>query len=141
MNIRWTSRLSLAQEIPRLKGLRLEVYTAIKAWNPAIDGPGPTREQLAEKLNRKECSICARISELLGHRYEEGQHIYDPELASIQTSSLVINPKSGKQAETFIALDYREDQIKPAEPKQGQFLLFPDLQPSEKRISGAFQTD
>lgn len=139
MNIRWTSRLSLAQELPRLKGLRLEVYSAIKAWNPATDGPGPTREQLAEKLGRKESSICGRVSELLGYRYEDGERIHCPELVCIEGSSLVVNPKSGKQAETFIALDYQEErqQTKVADDGQIEFLGF-DYS-SGNDISGAFQ--
>ena len=142
MNIRWTSRLSLSQELPRLTGLRLEVYTAIKAWNPATDGPGPTREQLAEKLGRKESSICARIKELLGNRYKKDESGFFPELVCIELGPIVQNPKTGKSAETFIALEYREERIEtPAKPitdDGGQSLLFPDIQTAENRFPGAF---
>jgi hypothetical protein len=127
--IRWSSRLSLATEADRLDGLRLEVYAAIKAWDPVKDGPGPTREQLAERLGRKESSICGRVNELMGYRHKE----WHLDLAVIERGPMVTNPSTGKPAETLVALGYRAETLRPqVDPRTGQtsFLDGLDIPPS-----------
>lgn len=94
MAIRWTSRLALAQIEQDLRGLRLEVYLAIKRWDPADHGPGPSIEDLARVLKRKESSICGRLAEL-------------KEVEAIEEAPLKVN-RSGKEAMTYRALAYRE---------------------------------
>lgn len=61
MAIQYTSRLGLASTIENLKGLQLEVYNAIANWQAE---KGPTIEDLAETVGRKESSICGRVNEL-----------------------------------------------------------------------------
>ncbi len=97
MAIRYTSRLALAELSDSLTGLRLEVYRAIAKWDPAARGPGPSIEDLATELGRKECSICARVSELRKAGLIEE--------APIKTNS------SGMRAMTYRALDYREPSV------------------------------
>lgn len=110
MPIRWTSRLGLASVIDSLHGLRLEVYQAIAEWDPVLDGPGPTREQIAHRIGRKESSVCGRVHELI-------------KLGCIRTGPMVTNPLSGKQAETLVALQFRNEPIYKTEDS-GQLLLF-----------------
>ena len=126
MNIRWTSRLALTQELDKLQGLRLEVYSAIKAWDISKDGSGPTREQLAEKLGRKESSICGRVNELI----KQG---------CVTVNTMVLNPKTGKSAESLIAYSYREESQQITVADDGQMEFFSSGQTSRNVNSGAFQ--
>jgi predicted ArsR family transcriptional regulator len=60
--IAYTSRLSLRETVRGLAGLQAEVYAAILAW-PG-EGAGPSIQELAVRLRRKEGSICGRIDKL-----------------------------------------------------------------------------
>ena len=95
MPIRWTSRLSLATEVDRLPKSRRAVYAAIRDWNPASDGPGPSIEDIATRTGMKEHSVSGRVNELKHGRV-------------IAEGPLKLN-NSGKHAMTYIALGYRED--------------------------------
>lgn len=94
MPIRWTSRLAVAELVDELAGRRLEVYSAIRAWDPVEQGPGPSIEDLAKVTGRKESTVCARIDELRKH----GLIAEGP----LKTNS------TGKQAMTYIALAWCE---------------------------------
>lgn len=94
MPIRWTSRLAVAELTEELAGRRLEVYTAIRAWDPVEHGPGPSIEDIARVTERKESTVCARIDELR-------------KLSLIVEGPLKTN-STGKQAMTYIALSWRE---------------------------------
>lgn len=106
MPIRWTSRIALRDMAEQLNGLRLEVYAAIKAWDPVIQGPGPSIEDLAAVTGRKECSICGRLAELR-------------ELELIVDGPVKQNT-SGKRAITYMALAWREPEAVPARAEQGE---------------------
>jgi predicted transcriptional regulator len=92
MSIRYTSHAALASLESTLTGLRLEVYTTIRAWHPIDKGPGPSIEDLATTLHRKECSICGRLNELR-------------DLGLITEGPVKVN-HTGKQALTYIAISY-----------------------------------
>ena len=62
MPIQYTSRVAFKMIADDLSGLRQEVYEAIKAW--PYDKPGPSIEDLAEVLQRKESSMAGRVHEL-----------------------------------------------------------------------------
>lgn len=133
MPIRWTSRKALTEELDQLHGLRLDVYEAIRDW-PASQ-QGPTREQLAAKLHRKESSICGRVNELL-----------HAEL--VAAGPLVKNPTTGKHAESLIAIAYREEVFQPApaitpddcqSDASGQLDFFSAVHKPCKPLSGAFK--
>ena len=94
MPIRITSRIALADIAHRLTGLRLEVYTAIRAWDPVKRGPGPSIEDLAKLLHRKESSICGRLAEL--------------KAAEVIAEGPIKENQSGKRAITYVALEYRD---------------------------------
>lgn len=94
MPIAWTSRLSIAQLADELSGRRLEVYTAIRTWDPVISGPGPSIEDLAQVTGRKECTICGRLNELR-------------EMGLVVCGPLKRN-STGKDAMTYIAKAWRE---------------------------------
>jgi hypothetical protein len=62
MPIAYTSRIGYRAIQEDLRGLQREVWEAIRTWpHPHI---GPSIEDLARKLGRKESSICGRIAEL-----------------------------------------------------------------------------
>ena len=103
--IRWTSRLALATEIDRLPRSRRVVYDAIRAWDPAISGPGPSIEDIAARTGMKEHSVSGRVNEL--KRAE-----------AIAEGPLKLN-NSGKQAMTYIAIGYREPQYNYGQSGQG----------------------
>lgn len=92
MPIAWTSRLSLASLEDELTGLRLEVYTAIRAWSGPV---GPSSEDLAQTLGGKESSICGRINEL--------RDIHE----AIEDAPIKISRTTGKPQKTYRALVYR----------------------------------
>ncbi len=60
-NIAFTSRLEYRRIKEDLRGLQLEVWTAIRNSGELL-----SIEDLARLLNRKESSICGRINELRG---------------------------------------------------------------------------
>lgn len=91
--IRYTSHAAFQSTLTEIKGLRLEVYTAIKNWDPARHGPGPSLEDLANLLHRKESSMAGRVNELKN----SGAIIEGP---------MKIN-RSNKPAMTYIALSYQ----------------------------------
>jgi hypothetical protein len=95
MPIEYTSRVGLRAVQAGLSGRRLEVFTAIAAWDVSKHGLGPSIEDLARLLARKECSICARLNELR-------------DAGAIRNGPLKINPLSRKPAMTYVALEYRE---------------------------------
>ena len=113
MPIRWTSRLSLAQEIDRLSGRRRTVYECIRTWDPAIQGPGPSIADIAATTGLKECSVCGRVNELR-------------KLGAIADGPLKVAVETGKSVMTYLAIGYREET--PAAPfsfsQTGQGLLF-----------------
>lgn len=94
MPIAYTSRIALKGLESQLTGLRLEVYCAIRAWDTAERGIGPSIEDLAKLLGRKESSVCGRLGEL---------HL----MGLITNGPIKIND-TGKQAQTYVALEYRE---------------------------------
>lgn len=108
MPIAYTSRIALKELEEQLGGLRLEVYCAIRAWDAIASGPGPSIEDLAHVTGRKESSISGRVNELHA-------------LGLITHGPAKIN-RSGKQALTYAALQYREPPAIPTDPK-GQFYL------------------
>jgi hypothetical protein len=112
MPIQWTSRLALANEAARLTGLRLEVYTAIRNYDPVASGPGPSIEDLAQILHRKEASMSGRQTELR----EAGLIAIGPEKKNA----------TGHPAQTYIALAYRPecDSPKITVEKDGQLAFF-----------------
>lgn len=62
MPVAITSRMALLETVERLAGLQREVWVAIKEWrHPHV---GPSIQDLATLLGRKEASICGRIAEL-----------------------------------------------------------------------------
>ena len=95
MPVQWTSRLAIATLAEELAGRRLEVYAAIRAWDPVERGPGPSIEDLAEVTGRKECTICGRVNELR-------------ELGLIVCGPIKKN-STGKDAMTYIAKAWREE--------------------------------
>lgn len=108
MAIQYTSRLGLASTIDNLKGLQLEVYNAIAKWQST---PGPTIEQLAAELGRKESSICGRINEL------RSDHC-------IADGPLTQNQSTGKMAKTYTALaNYPIGYIRREDNSSGQLSL------------------
>lgn len=90
MPIAWTSRLSYLEIQEDLKGLQLEVFRAIRDWS----NPGPSIEDLATILNRKESSICARIDELRTK-------------GAIEDAPIKISTTTGKSQKTYRVLVYR----------------------------------
>ncbi|MEM0967652.1 MAG: hypothetical protein AAGJ81_16005 [Verrucomicrobiota bacterium] len=110
MATQWTSRLSIAQLEEELSGRRLEVYSAIRAWDPLIDGPGPSIEDLAEKTGRKESSICGRLAEL---RHD-----------NLVVPGPLKQNSTGKEAMTYIALAWKEDEITSRVEPSGQACFF-----------------
>ncbi|MEM0964828.1 MAG: hypothetical protein AAGJ81_01585 [Verrucomicrobiota bacterium] len=111
MSIQWTSRLSLAKVSDNLRGLKLELYTAIRAWDPIVDGPGPSIEDLAQKTGRKESSISGRCNEL---RDDDGVILNGP----MKTN------KTGFSAVTYVALAWRESNLEPEIEPSGQTRFF-----------------
>ena len=95
MALEFSSRVALRSICTELSGRRLEVWTAIANWDIHKHGLGPSIEDLARLLGRKECSICGRLNELRG-------------AGAIRNGPLKINPLSGKPAMTYIALQFRE---------------------------------
>lgn len=103
----FTSRIALASLENELSGLRLEVYTAIRSW-PA--NPGPSIEDLATTLGRKESSICGRINELR-------------EAGAIEDAPIKTSPTTGKPQKTYRALVYREPDPTAKADNRGNLLL------------------
>lgn len=95
MPVEFTSRVALRSVEAEMAGRRLEVWTAIAEWDTAKHGLGPSIEDLARLLSRKECSICARLNELR-------------DAGAIRNGPVKINPLSGKPAMTYIARRFRE---------------------------------
>lgn len=61
MSTAFTSRLAYKEIQEGLVGLQLEVWQAIRDWSELL---GPSIQDLAERLKRKEASICGRVAEL-----------------------------------------------------------------------------
>lgn len=99
MPVSWTSRLSLAKLADELAGRKLEVYAAIRKWDPVVDGPGPSIEDLAEVTGRKESSICGRLADL-------------SDLGLISRGPLKTN-STGKEAMTYLAIAWKEEPSAP----------------------------
>jgi len=104
MAIAYTSIAAMASIVPKLSGLRLEVYSAIRSWQ----GTGPSIEDLAVKLGRKESSICARIDELRA-------------AGAIEDGPFKTNERSGHVARTYLVMVWREPA---AHAGDGQLDLF-----------------
>jgi len=95
--IRYTSRISLLEEIPNLPASRARVYDTVYRWLGKV---GPSIEDIADHLNMKESSVCGRVNELKkSGALEEGE---------IKKNS------TGKKAMTYVACVYRE----PEDPRQ-----------------------
>jgi hypothetical protein len=60
--IAYTSRLAQRSIQEQLRGLQREVWQAVRDWPHAH--VGPSLQELAARLGRKEGSICARLNEL-----------------------------------------------------------------------------
>jgi len=108
MSVAFTSRMSFAETVKKLAGLQAEVYLAIADF----DGPnhsGPSIEDIARCTSRKECSICARVNELL-------------KAGVIEEAPLKKNA-TGATAKTYRALRYQSEPI-PARPASPQGDLF-----------------
>lgn len=87
----FTSRTALAALLPKLGGLQRQVYDAIANWPEGQ--PGPSIEDLANQLHKKESSICGRINELR-------------ESGAIEDAPMKVNA-SGTEAKTYRALAYK----------------------------------
>ncbi len=110
MPIRYTSLIALKELEKQLGGLRLEVYCAIRAWDAVERGPGPSIEDLAKALGRKESSVCGRLGEL--------------HLMGLITHGPIKTNDTGKQAQTYVALEYREPEPLPVDfDRKGQGYL------------------
>ncbi len=118
--IQFTSRVGLAQTVESLRGLQLEVYRAVAGWNPVVHGPGPSIEDLASKLHRKEGSICGRLKELR-------------DAGAIELGPIKPNTATGKPAMTYIALTWRAPETPPGRAAQLDLFGNPD-----RRGPGAF---
>lgn len=94
MPIRWTSRLSLAQEVARLPRSRRLVYECIRDWDPVLHGPGPSIEDVAARTGLKEHSVSGRVNEL-------------KKADAVAEGPLKVNA-SGKKAMTYIAIGFRQ---------------------------------
>jgi len=116
MPVKHTSRAAYYSVLQDLQGLRREVWEAIRAWDEKLHGPGPSIEDLARILDRKESSICARVNELKGYR-KDGYH---EDLRCILEGPMKLNT-SGKSAMTYIALDYREEVFIETATPDGEF--------------------
>lgn len=110
MPVKYTSRASFHSIIGDLSGLRLEVYEAIKAWPD--NRPGPSIEDLANLLQRKESSMSGRVNELKQSQL-------------IEEGPMKLNI-SRKPAMTYRALVYNKEQLEfaPIFKKSGQGELF-----------------
>ena len=110
MPVRYTSRASFHSLISDLSGLRQEVYLAIKAW-PG-DRPGPSIEDLANLLQRKESSMSGRVNEL-------------KQLGLIEEGPMKINA-TRKSAMTYRAIAFKNQPIEfaPTFDNHGQGELF-----------------
>lgn len=102
MPVRLTSIAALEAAKSSLGGVRGEVYQAIGCWDTLKDGPGPSIEDLADRLNRKESSICGRISELR-------------KAGLIEEGPLKEN-SSGHAAMTYVAIGYAPPAKDPVQP-------------------------
>lgn len=101
--VAYTSRMALRDAVKSLRGLQLEVYLAIANWpHPTL---GPSLQELAAKLERKEGSICGRLNELRA-------------AGCIEDAPLKWGA-CGKQVKTYRALVWRE----PARQESGQMAL------------------
>lgn len=103
MPVAFTSRLSFSAVQSQLSGQRLRVYDAVRWWNPATRGPGPSIEDIAAVTGLKESSVCGRVNELT-----------DPDRYSGETplifGPIKQNDATGKRAKTYIARVYKEPQ-------------------------------
>jgi hypothetical protein len=98
MGVRYTSVLALSQIVRDLGGLQREVYQAIKDWNIATQGPGPSIEDLHVVLRKKESSICGRVNELK----KAGCIVEGP----MKVNSLSSQAHRQFTASTYIALEF-----------------------------------
>lgn len=103
--IRWTSRLALATEVERLPRSRRLVYDAVRKWDPVIDGPGPSIEDIARITGLKEHSVSGRVNEL-------------KKVEALAEGPIKRNG-SGKNAMTYIAIGFKQPEY-----LQAQGLLF-----------------
>lgn len=98
MSSRYTSDLAYRQTTENLKGLQREVFDCVRFWSGA---EGPSLEDIARRIGRKESSVCGRVNEL-------------KKLGAIIEGPLKIN-SSGKRAMTYIAREYKPQAYRPAQ--------------------------
>ncbi len=96
--IAYTSRLSLKDELPKLAGKRLRVYSLIENSAEAL-----CISEIAARLGMKECSVCGRIDELRA-------------AGCIADAPLKPGP-CGKQVKTYVALVWRPEPPNPQQPE------------------------
>lgn len=99
MSVSFTSRTSYKAVQDGLAGLQREVWEAIRDWPEKTTGP--SIQELAEQLGRKECSICGRLNELRA-------------AGAIEDAALKIGD-CGKQVKTYRALVWQQPTYNPAQ--------------------------
>lgn len=102
--IQYTSRLAYKAVIENLAGLCNEVYQCIANWDESTDGPGPSIQDIADRIGRKESSVCGRLKDLRTACSCDGEP-----MPLIREGHLKVNRETGKKAITWQAVGYKPE--------------------------------